>query len=271
MSPSAALRTHADPRTPAGRTLLAASFLLSVLAGALLSPAILEGLDHVFRAEPAPLRSIAVQGNQHLSTREVAVATGIDPAASDGEISIEAVEARLESHPWILSARALQLPTGRLLVRIQERTPVALLCSPHPCDGDETGWLLVDAYGTPFANVLSGDDRTLPRIVGRRALATRETDPDLARAVSLQDRLPAAGSARAPAALELPEASSSEGWVLHLSSPAQRVLLGSRDLEARLERLEWLLAADLASAREAEVIDLRFAERAVLRSASASR
>ena len=211
LSARATLRAHADPRTPVGRALLAAAFLLSVLTGALLSPVIFEGLDYAFRPEPAPLRSIAVQGNQRLSTREVAVATGIDPAAPESKISIEALEGRLQSHPWILSARALQLPTGRLLVRIQERMPVALLCSPHPCDGNATGWLLVDAHGTPFASALAAEDRTLPRIVGRRARAGPETDPDLARAVSLQDRLPGAGSGRAPAAVALPEAGASAG------------------------------------------------------------
>ena len=217
------------------------------------------------------MRTIAVQGGERLSPGEVAIATGIDPRTPESEISIEAIEERLQGHPWIRSARALRLPTGRLLIRIEERIPVAILCSTYPCGGEESEWRLVDELGTPFANAARAEDRMLPRIVGRHALAMQETDPDLAQAVSLRGRLPGAGTARAPAVLQLPEADSSEGWVLHLSSPEQRVLLGSRDLEARLERLNWLLAADLASAREAEVIDLRFAERAVLRSASASR
>jgi hypothetical protein len=210
----------------------------------------------------------------------VALATGVTPGSPLASVDSQAVERRLTSHLWIRSARATALPTGALLVEIEERQPLAVVRS-----GSEEHWYLLDASAVPFAPADPELAAVLPRLHSSQALAMGNRHEVLARALDIVRDLPVdalserTGAPASPSGsswpegleLQLPVPDSTEGWVLRSRHPATHVILGEEGLEQRVERLEQLLASDLPELRGAETIDLRFADRAVLRTTSGSR
>jgi cell division septal protein FtsQ len=212
----------------------------------------------------------------------VALAAGVAKGSSAPEIDPRAVEDRLASHPWIRSAQAAVLPSGELLVQIEERQPRAVVRA-----GSEEAWRLVDTWGAPFAPAEPDPAASLPRLRSHRQLAGDREHGTLARALTLLDELPpsvlrklapAAGEASEEAGgwpsgleLHLPEPGSHRGWVLRVARPRLEVILGREAVELRLRRLARLLESGLREVRRARSIDLRFADRAVMRAASVSR
>ncbi|MCG8587957.1 MAG: cell division protein FtsQ/DivIB, partial [Proteobacteria bacterium] len=181
------------------------------------------------------------------------------------ELDPDAVASRLREDTWIREARVMALPTGRLLVRIDERVPRATLRGSGP-----DAWLLVDATGDAFAPAAEGDLEALPRVLAGEIAPGDALERGLAEAVSLADSLPELGLA-APVEVRLPKPGDPLGWVLRLRGIPCDVVLGFGapiEQRERLERLARLLASDLAAARTASRIDLRFADRAVLRRGS---
>jgi len=217
--------------------------------------------------EPVVLRSIAVQGLHRLTPDEVAATTGIERGAPVERIDVAALVGNLQSHPWIESARAVALPDGTLVVRVQEREPAAWVSGK----GVETRW--VDVHGRAFAPASPAelDPELWPQIVGA---GPPELDPTqgperLARAVALA-RLAVERGVPGPVRVSLPGApgvADGAGWVLWPHAPALEAWLGE-DVEhfpERLGRLARLLEEDPARARQASQIDLRFSGRAFLR------
>lgn len=266
-------RVNRSLKRPGVRLALLGVFAVALGIGAATSEPVVQLLERTYQQAPVRLGTIAVQGNRHLSAAEVALASGLARQAPVAGIDRSQVVASLEMHPWILRAEALYLPAGRLLVSIEERVPFMAIGSPEGEAGTLV-WHLVDRDGVAFAIATPDDLPGLPRLRSDRAPILGERDPRLVEAIAVTDRFPTLAlvdeSPATPQALELPSDGSEAGWVLHFESPQRRVLLGRDSLEKRLERLALLLAADLEATRAAEVIDLRFADRAILRGASAS-
>ena len=237
---------------------------------------------------PRTLDKVAVLGNERLTAHAVAATTGLSKGADVSDVEIALLEQRVAAHPWIRSARVALLPTGTLIVEIDEREPRALLVPGAPGTTDDA--FFVDAEGRAFVPVPVDAGATLPALVrAEQSPAAPEADL-LARAVALADtlwasELPGLGVAGAPhrgLALALPAPDSAEGWVLHArretshategDAPGDlQVLLGREPLGDRLERLETLRNSDMPELAQASTIDMRFAEQAVLRDFRASR
>lgn len=199
----------------------------------------------------ATLAAISVRGAQHLSPEEVARASGVQPGASLAEVDADAAAARLAEHAWIREARALVLPTGRLVLDVTEYLPVAIL------DGHA-----VNAEGVAFAPVPEGELSGLPRLSAPPGV-------DLSGAVALARRLPELGLP-APEEVGVSAEHDPAGYSLRLPGLAPLVLLGRDDLEAKLANLAELLEADRAELATASRIDLRFRDQAVLDQAAAA-
>lgn len=251
---------------------VAGLFVLAIALGILASPRVIEHLLGNDRsAAPILVRSIAVQGNQRLAAAVVAQASGVAHDSLASEVDSEQVARDLENHPWIRDADAALLPGGKLVIRIEEREPVALVRGPASLGGANI-WRLIDSTGTPFAATRAEDWSRLPRFRSQRVLATGRVDPALLEALEIARLMRGrAGGRSTPREIELPGPDAGRGWVLHSQTLPRTVLLGVDELEPRLARLALLLDSDLPSARGAAEIDLRFADLAVLRSGSPSR
>jgi len=251
-------------------------FTLSLVVGLALAHIVTATAVSWWTDRPATVSAIAVQGASRLAPEAVARTTGLSRGDAIGELTPEELALRVRSHPWIRDARIAVLPTGTVIVEIEEHVPRALLERP----GQPTR--LVDADGVAFAELGEHAAATLPVLV-----ASEEYDASVdatRQGLLLLDRL-ATLSLPGLARPELPHrglrlalpADADRGWVLVQQAVGARtgrqVILGVGDTEAvgeRLDRLEQLLSAGLRELSETTSIDLRFAGQAVLRSEGSS-
>jgi len=234
---------------------LAASFAAGLGGGSSVAEAAASWL-----AGQAPrLETIAVRGAGQLGSAEVAAATGLPRGVDLRGVDADAVAARLASHPWIASARAVELPEGRLLVEVVERLAVATVSAP----GSESVFA-VDANGTPFAPASNDRALELPRLVQSARVAMGEPNPALAEAVDLGGRLAALGLPR-PLEIGVSAPDDPAGFWLRLEGFPPQVVLGRDDLDARLDALARVLERGSPEAAQAAALDLRFADQVVLR------
>jgi hypothetical protein len=267
-----AARVQGIDRTLVRRLVLTTGFALALLCGATSGPALVASLNTFGNDDESVLvRSVAVQGNVRLNAATVALASGVARDSIASQLDPKQIEAKLESHPMIRAARVALLPDGQLVVRIAEREPHALLLR-RGGKADAPAWRLIDADGTPFADTRAEAWSRLPRVRSDAVIESDVASAPLREAIALAQamddpRFAALGERE----IELPAVASSDGWVLHARGNPRRVVLGTREVEPRLERLALLLDADLPAARTATEIDFRFAGQAVLRSGSASR
>jgi len=216
------------------------------------------------------VRSIAVQGHDRLPASAVAEASGVAPGSTMKDLDRAAIASQVAAHPLVREARVAVLPAGRLVVRVEEREPRALLRGPAR-ERAPSNWWLVDETGTPFANTRADAWSRLPRLRSRSEVRDDTASESLRFAIELARGLDDPRfDALSDREIELPGETGSDGWVIHTRGNPQRVLLGNEAVEPRLERLAMLLEARLPEARTASEIDLRFAGQAVLRSGPAS-
>ncbi|HIG70626.1 MAG TPA: FtsQ-type POTRA domain-containing protein [Myxococcales bacterium] len=254
------------------RQVLAALFLLALFTGTAMSQYVVAEMQGDASNEaPVRVRGLAVQGHERLSAGRVAAASGLAPGMLASEIDTAKVAAALNAHEMIRSATVAALPHGKLILRVEEREPVAIVRAPEVEGGGDV-LRLVDTTGTPFARAQANDWSRLPRLRSATVLPTDQADPQLLRALWLAALIRQTnGSDREAREIELPSQQAGLGWVLHSQELPRTVILGEDELEPRLEKLSLLLTSNMPAARAAEEIDLRFANQAVLRSRSPSR
>lgn len=90
------------------------------------------------------VRDVQVRGNRHLSDSDVVRLAGIRAGANVLTVSIRRVEGALAGSPWIRSAEVRRSLPSTLVLRIEERSPVAWVRQPN-------GIALVAADGTILA------------------------------------------------------------------------------------------------------------------------
>ena len=249
------------------RAIGAGAFAIALLAGTHYAKPILVNAGEWWSSERAVVERVAVQGHVRLNAWEVARSIESAHGQRLSRVETEALVRKLEEHPWIASARVTLLPDGSLIVRIDERRPVATLR-----EASEAEAFLVDASGAVFARAegeitecLFALQRSAPPIA-----LTHGSDRLLARGARLAQTIAEREfSALAGASLALPEAGRNEGWVVGSADGALKVILGNEDdleIESRLDRLATLLdaQADLWAGPPVGRIDLRFEERAIL-------
>ena len=246
--PGRARRTAAAGRLRTGR-IGAGVLAIAICAGALLSE----------RVVPVPrLRAIHVLGTTRLSDAEIRAAAGVARGDALRDVVASRVAERLTANGWVRSARVARLPSGTLLLALDEREPRAVLAGPEP--------RAVDADGTPFARVAGEAFPELPRLVPAARVAPGEPSAALAAAIALAERL--AGLGLPPArSVEIAAEGNPEGQSLRLRGLAPRFVLGG-DPEPALARLATFVAAAPPEALLAATIDLRFQDQVVLRGPS---
>jgi cell division septal protein FtsQ len=249
-----------EPPKRAPHALFALAVGAALLAGAASGLSLARGSDWL--GGDTPPRDVSVAGARHLAALEVATAAGISPDSLAGGVSLSEVERRLEEHSWVAGARALRLPSGRLLLGIEERLPAAIVGA---AGADRQ--LLVDETGTPFADAPAEVDPALPRIVMAETPAPAQPHAEIASAIRLARALPDLGLGPA-VEITLAAADDPAGLSLRLEGVSALVLLGRDDLDSKLRELARLLTAGVPEVAEASEIDLRFAEQAVLRNGS---
>jgi cell division protein FtsQ len=256
--PARRARDAARPSEGPARGFLIAAGLVSalaLLAGVSVGPRAGAELLRIARGQPFQVRTVSVVGARRLAADRVARAAAVPGGLPLLDVDVEAVAARVAALPEVAAARALRLPPDRLVVGVTERVARGVAAagpggSPH----------LVCDEGVAFAPAAGREALGLPRLGSAGGARLGEADPGLARAAHVAAQAAAAGFAVARVEVDAHEAS------LHLAGLPARVRLGPAPHAAALARLVQLVARrpDLVGA--ATLIDVRFADRAVLRS-----
>lgn len=218
----------------------------------------------------APLKEIAIQGARNLSPQAIAAGAGALAGRALDTIDPETVGKAIAVEPWIASVRSLRLPTGTLVVAIVERQAVARW---HR--GDATTIELVDERGTRFSGDLAPGG-PLPLVRGEADLS-EELPPEALEILRELKRYAALSANSNDLTLHLPadtatdeDPVSASGYVLEFGDAGPRALLGRQLFSQRVARLAALLDEEEAMVQSAQLIDLRYADRAVLRAVPAS-
>ncbi len=99
------------------------------------------------------LSKVVVVGHQALRPEGIIKLVGLDPGSNIFDANLEAVRARVASHPWIKRARVSMRPPHFLQVDILERKPAALITGDETLAVDEDGVVLGKPI-TPLAGCL---------------------------------------------------------------------------------------------------------------------
>lgn len=214
-----------------------------------------------------PLETIAVQGADALSPEEIVSQTGLRAGEPLDQIDQAAIREILTARPWVESARTLRLPNRTLLVSVVEREAIARWQDTSSADQE-----LIEPDGSRFAGTLE-EGGPLPLVQGAAdtSLVLPSEALEILGALSLHTSLaadPSALTLHLPgvrASAEGALVGSQTGYVLQIGESGPRALLGRRLLSQRVARLAALLDHEEATVSSARLIDLRYADRAVLR------
>ncbi len=223
------------------------------------------------------LERVAVLGAAVREPQTIARALLASAGSPIDRLPAEAVNALVMADPWIESAESLRLPDGTLLVRVVERRAIARYRNTP-----ESEIALVDPAGRRFLGAVE-DAGELPLVAGplesdaSLSQSTLEILSELRKHARLADEpsaltlhLPgphgeAAQAADTSDASEGDPLAGETGYVLEIGEQGPRALLGQTFLKRRVARLASLLDQRDPLLAGARVIDLRYADRAVLR------
>jgi hypothetical protein len=257
-------------------------FVASTTLGALLAASAVETVRAWWSGAPVAIEAIAVLGNHRLSGAEIASATGLAKGDPLRGLAEEEIQRRVAQHPWLRRVRVALLPTGTLVIEVEERREQAILRTDAQTSGalgarePSEALYLVDSDCVPFLHVdptHAGELGPLLRLAGSREAI--QAEGALCTALALGEAIGTHAIASRPDDFELvlPEPGAREGWVLRAPG-GHEVLLGNGNLDEqqlRLADVGRLFAANLVQLEQAQTIDLRFADQAILRSIGASK
>lgn len=240
------------------RLLVGGALTCAVALGALLGPSLRAVFGDGLRGPRFQIQSVSVFGSHRLPAEEIVAIAGVSAGTPLLDLDMDALEARLRAHPRLADARALRVPPRCLVVGVRERVPRALVRA-----GEPARLHLVDAEGRAYAPLAPGDPGELPLLRAVTPPVPGEPHAELARAVALLDALDRRGFAP-PSEVTL----SPHGALhLRLRGLGARVVLTGDDADVALDRLVRLVGQHAREVLTARSIDLRFEDRAILRSA----
>ncbi|MBD3349493.1 MAG: FtsQ-type POTRA domain-containing protein, partial [Candidatus Eisenbacteria bacterium] len=212
-------------------------------------------------AEEFRIREVDVRGAVVLTPGEVKQLCGVTEGESLLSLDVTEVEEAAAGSPRVARAQATRLLPDRVLIRLVEKEPLALVKTANGLI-EVAGDLMVlpPASRTPLVDlpVVTGADCELSE-------GERVEDPELASVIELLGRARAVSRELWMEMSEIRIAPGS-GLVIYTVADGAEIRVGSGALdEDGLERLAMVLRDIELSGLEAESIDLRFREQAVVR------
>lgn len=219
------------------------------------------GVGWCLRSPRFAVTDVDVIGQSRLTREEIEAAAGITPGTNLFTLDTGAIVARLEALPLIRRADAVKRLPNHVILSVEERRPFTLVHAGKLHWIDERGTDLgPEARAVPLAapvlSGLSADD-----------LGRSDSDPSerVALGISLLRLLWRFDASLLRQISEI-DLSRVEGPVLYTVDGVE-VRLGKDDWEARLGRLQGVLAQLTASGEAVTSIDLRFRDQVVFKPA----
>jgi cell division protein FtsQ len=241
---------------------IAGGLAVLILIGATLEGAAL-GAAWLVRSPRFTVTSIEVTGQSRLTRDDIVAAAGISPRANLFALDPREIVARLEELPLIRRAEVIRTFPDRVTLIVEERRPFTVVHADRLHWIDEEGVSLgvesrAVALSTPVLSGLGAEDLG----VNGHGGASERTGIG----ISLLHLLLRSKSSLLNQISEI-DVSRSEGPVLYTVDGVE-VRLGKDDWEARIGRLQGVLAQLGASGEGVTSVDLRFRDQVVLKTAA---
>ena len=206
---------------------------------------------------------IDVRGTTNALPEEIRELAGVDSGDVMFQIQSEVVADRVARHPWVAKTTITRLPTGVLILGIQERDPIVQVLLPS---GRPGFYLDRDGYPMQPSDSSSYD---VPLLSGYRDdfhPTSPSADEQTLRFLTALDR------ERTEAGILISEIVLREGEVWLWLEPSGRhgstpVRLGADHFQDKLKRLAafWTQRVSRSQDREFQLIDLRFSNQIISR------
>jgi cell division protein FtsQ len=204
------------------------------------------GVDGLMADAGLTVESVSVDGHSNTKGTEVTGRLNIKRGDLMLYVDVDEARARIEALPWVKSAQVRRIWPNRIFIKIDERRPIARWIN-------EGSTLVVDSDGNVIGASADRGFANLPLLAGRGAataaasfLALVATQPELKSNIRIAVRV---GERR---------------WDLQLANGVE-VRLPEEGAEAALAELVRLDRDQKILARDIKAIDLRFADRFVIK------
>lgn len=208
------------------------------------------------------VEEIQIQGYRNASLAELRSLVPVDSSTTMLDVEPDSVAAEVEHHPWVKRASVTRWPTGRLQIKVEERTPVAIALDRF---GSPAHFLDATGFAMPLVD---GAHFDVPPVAGSLPVV-KPGDPvsgPLAEFLVALERVPREVSAL----IGDVELRDGEVWVRTLPTSAGETIpvrLGREDFARRLTRMHtfWHRAVLAQPDKQIAVVDLRFNSQIVTR------
>jgi cell division protein FtsQ len=174
-------------------------------------------------------KSIEVEGEKHLTERQVIRLAGVDPGTNVFRLDEGAVRRRLERNPWIADAVVSTSLPSTVAISVIERVAVAVAITPD-------GRVLVATDGTPLGTAAEGVALPEVRLIGDPGAPGPAFDA-VAAGAGVAGALPPVLRSR----VEMVAIDTAEVITLHLTDGVTVTYGGPIDLDLKAEAIQAIL------------------------------
>jgi cell division protein FtsQ len=225
----------------------------------LLIPCVGELVRTLERSPLFVLREVQIEGCQRTTPETVRSLIGAPEGRSLLLLDSARISRTLEHHVPILNATVIKQFPHRLLIRIRERTPVALVQIREPL-------YYLDGEGVVLYRTRPGDPLDFPLITGLAERSWQMGRPDQGRMVQeALSLLRVLNESRLPGGVSEIRVDRSEGLCFYLEGFPVEIRVGWEEFGPRIERLARVLADLAADPDGVASIDLRFRDQVIVR------
>jgi len=202
---------------------------------------------------------IDIQGLNRLKETEVLDLLSLDLPQNIFHMDLKGARERIEIHPRIKEAIIHRRPPERVVIRVREREPLALI-------NQEGDFLGIDSSCTPFPLIEPLREVDLPFITGIESseIVIGEESNSTSLRTAL-DILKTIFSLKGPLFSQVSEINVENGITLYTTKGATRVRMGKEDFRDQLYNLQGVLIHLNKEERRAEYIDLRFRNKVIVK------
>jgi len=204
------------------------SILLFSIAGVGLG--LVYGYKSLVSGEYFALKTLEIQGNSRLTSREILETADLVDGANTLALSIDAVEEALSRHPWVEEVSVKRVLPGTVIIGIREKSPAFWVLH-------EGALYYADDKGGLIAPVMPGKFASLPALeVEPGAEDAAAALPDLVKSLQ-ESRLPLS-----LASVSLVRLSAARGVEVYVENAGYKISIGLEEWLPNLQRLGRTLA-----------------------------
>lgn len=214
------------------------------------------------------VEEVEIRGSNHAAESEIRSLVPLDSTIALLDVVPDSVAADVRRHPWVREAQVRRWPTGRVIVRVEERRPAALVVAKG---GRLSHYLDGEGYAMPLKSDAVYD---VPPISGdvpayRQSEQVAQPLREFLAALQVVPR-------EVSSLIGEVELRADEVWVRTLPSAGGEsipVRLGKSDFQNRLARLHgfWHQAVQSQPDKRFASVDLRFNSQVVTRESAIAR